>query len=306
MKRRDFIKNTLAGAGGMMVAPAWSRAVASPKLDAFETVTLGQSKLDVSMVGIGTGVKGGGRASNQTRMGKEAFEKLLKGAFDRGIRLFDLADMYGTHPYLIPALKGIPRQDFKIVSKIWWAPGKALPEPERPDADIVVERFLKELGTDYIDLVHLHCVTAADWPTQLDKQMNILAKLKEKGLIRAHGVSCHSLQALEAAAEEPWVDSVHARINPYGVKMDGPPAAVVPVLRKIHAAGKGVVGMKIIGEGQFRNSDEKRNYSIDFALNLDCVDSVIIGFEKLSEVDDFTGRVSRTPRRDEPLPVPAA
>jgi aryl-alcohol dehydrogenase-like predicted oxidoreductase len=206
--------------------------------------------------------------------------------------VFDLADLYGTHPYVVSALNKIPRQDFSIVTKIWWRPG-GIPEKERPDADIVVERFLKELKTDYIDLVLLHCVEAATWPKDLSKQMEILANLKKKGLIRAHGVSCHSLPALEAVVNEPWVDSVHARINPYGVSMDGPAEKVAPVLKRIHETGKGVVGMKIIGEGRFRNDDERRDKSVDFALRLGCVDVLNVGFEKTEEIDDFAKRVQR-------------
>ena len=126
--------------------------------------------------------------------------------------------------------------------------------------------------------------------------MDGLAKLKDKGVIRAHGVSCHSVAALEAAAAEPWVDSVHTRINPYGMRMDDKPEKVVPVLKKLHAAGKGVVGMKIIGEGQLRNEPEKRDESARFVLGLGCVDILNIGFEKIEEIDDFAGRVSKVPR----------
>ena len=126
--------------------------------------------------------------------------------------------------------------------------------------------------------------------------MDGLAKLKDKGVIRAHGVSCHSLAALETAAAEPWVDSVHARINPYGMSMDDKPDKVVPVLKKLHAAGKGVVGMKIIGEGRLRNDAEKRDESARFVLGLGCVDVLNIGFEKTEEIDDFAGRVRKVPR----------
>jgi aryl-alcohol dehydrogenase-like predicted oxidoreductase len=125
--------------------------------------------------------------------------------------------------------------------------------------------------------------------------MNILANFKRKGAIRAHGVSVHSLPALETAAKEPWVDSVHARINPYGMSMDGPADRVSPVLKKIHDAGKGVVGMKIIGEGRLRNDDEKRDESVRYALGLGCVDILNVGFEKLEEVDDFAERVRKVP-----------
>ena len=154
---------------------------------------------------------------------------------------------------------------------------------------------MRELKTDYIDLLLLHCVMDADWPEQLRPQMEILSRLKAQGKIRALGVSCHSLAALEAAATEPWVESVHARINPYGMSMDGPPETVVPLLKKLHAAGKGVIGMKLIGEGRLRNDDVSRDTSVKFALNLGCVDVLNVGFEKIEEVDDFAARVRKVP-----------
>jgi aryl-alcohol dehydrogenase-like predicted oxidoreductase len=219
-------------------------------------------------------------------------EGLIRESFDRGTRLFDLADLYGTHPYVIPALKGIPRDRYQVVSKVWWREG-GVPERERPDADVCVARFLRELGTDHIDLVLLHCVTSGTWPGELRRQMDLLSALKDKGDVRALGVSCHSLQALEAAAADPWVESVHARINPYGMSMDGTPEQVAPVLKRIHAAGKGVVGMKIMGEGRLRNDEERRNASVRYALTLGCVDVLNVGCESLAEVDDLAARVRR-------------
>lgn len=125
--------------------------------------------------------------------------------------------------------------------------------------------------------------------------MDILHNLKQKGIIRAHGISCHSLQALQAAVSEPWVESVNARINPYGIKMDGPPEKVAPMLKKLHKAGKAIVGMKILGEGEFRNSNQKRDHSVRYVLGLDCVDTMIVGFEKVEEIDDFAARIRKVP-----------
>ena len=297
LRRREFFAQTALSLGGALLAP---RLLAQTKpaarfFDPYERVALGRTKLNVSRVCLGTGMKGGNRESNHTRLGKEKFETLIRAAHDRGVRMFDLADLYGTHPYVIPALKGIERDQFQIVTKIWFRDG-GIPEKERPDADVCVERFLRELNTSYIDLVLLHCVVSPKWPEELRKQMDLLARLKDKGVIRAHGVSCHSLEALEACATEPWVDSVHTRINPYGMSMDGPPEKVVPVLKKIHAAGKGVVGMKIIGEGRLRNDEEKRDASVKFAMTLGCVDVLNVGCESLAEVEDLAARVKRVER----------
>jgi aryl-alcohol dehydrogenase-like predicted oxidoreductase len=297
MKRREFLAKSIAGAGGFLLGSAYINAAKqeSSTFDPYKKVTLGKTKIKVSRVGFGTGMRGGGRQSNQTRLGKEKFEALLKTAYERGVRLFDLADLYGTHPYLASALRKMPREDYVINTKIWWRRG-GIPEKERPDADVVIKRFLRELNTDYIDVVLLHCVMSGKWPQELRKQMDILDDLKRKGIIRAHGVSCHTLPALKAAADEPWVDSVNVRINAYGKNMDGPVVEVEPVVRKLHKAGKGAVGMKLIGEGAFRNSDEQRDNSVRYVLGLGCVDAMVVGFEKVEEIDDFAARVRKVPR----------
>ena len=294
IKRREFLKKSALGVGGILAGAQLVQAEAAPQrfVDPFALVPLGKTDLKFSRICMGTGTYGGQRSSHQTRKGHEAFQRLLRDAHDRGVRTYDLADLYGSHAYLPPALAGLPRDRYQLITKIWWDAG-GIPEPERPAADVVVARFLKELKTDYLDLLLLHCVTAADWPAQLRSQMDILSKLKAQGKIRALGVSCHSIAALEAAAAEPWVESVHTRINPYGMSMDGSPAEVVPVLKKLHAAGKGVIGMKLIGEGRLRNDDARRDESVKFVLGLGCVDVLNVGFEKLEEIDDFAARVRK-------------
>lgn len=295
--RREFLSRTALGVGTALLAPRLlAETPPAPKFfNPYETVPVGRTKLKFSRVVLGTGMRGGNRQSNHTRLGKDKFEALIRETNDRGVNTFDLADLYGTHPYVIPALRGIARDKIEIITKLWFSQG-GIPESERPDADVVVERFLRELKTDYIDLLLLHCVTSPTWPEDLRKQMDLLAKLKGQGKIRALGVSCHSLSALEACITEPWVESVHTRINPYGMSMDGPPEKVVPVLKKIHAAGKGVVGMKIIGEGRLRNDPEKRQASIKYALELGCVDVLNVGCESIAEVEDLAASIKKVQR----------
>lgn len=296
IKRREFIKKSAIGAGGILLG-AQLGAAGQPDMkfhDPFASVQLGGTDLKFTRVCMGTGSHGYQRSSEQTRKGRDVFQKFLRNAYDRGIRTYDMADLYGSHTYVSAALDGLPRDSYSLISKMWWAEG-GLPESDRPNADVVVARFLKELKTDHIDLLLLHCVTATDWPDRLRKQMDMLSKLKLQGKTRALGVSCHSIAALEAAAAEPWVDSVHARINPYGMSMDGPPEDVVPVLKKLHAAGKGVVGMKIMGEGRLRNDDARRDESVKFVLGLGCVHILNVGFESVQEIDDLAARVRKVP-----------
>ncbi|MBW7991353.1 MAG: aldo/keto reductase [Planctomycetes bacterium] len=298
MKRREFLARSIAGMGGVLLGTGTLHAARqkTTKHDPYELVTLGKTNIKASRVGLGTGMRGGNRESNHTRMGEEKFNALAMGCYERGVRLFDVADLYGTHPFLAGALKNMRREDYVIASKIWFRSG-GIPESERPNPDVVVERFLKELKTDYVDLILFHCVTSNKWPEEMGDQMEILAKLKKKGMVRAHGLSCHSVAALEMCVKEPWVDSVHARINPYAVSMDVKTVEEVPkvgaVLKAIRRQGKAVIGMKIIGEGRFGKSSEKRDESIKYALESGCVDAMVVGFEKVEEVDDFAVRARK-------------
>ena len=282
--RREFLKVASAGAlGALWTTPGHAAEVPKVKL----------AGLNVPLLGMGTGVKAGNRSNALQRSGEKNFHDTVRLAWDEGVRLFDCADSYGSLPMVAKALKDKPRDSFVLVSKIWCHAKGGIPNDEpRDDSMAVIERFLLESGSDYIDLVQLHCQTAADWTTTYRPHMEALAKAKQKGLIRAHGCSCHSLDALEAAAVDPWVDVVHARINPWGVKMDGPAAVVVPVLKKIHAAGKGIIGMKLIGEGEFRNDKAKIDETLRFVLDLGCIDALIVGFEKQDEIIDYKKRLT--------------
>ena len=293
LTRRQFVTTTIAaGAGTVLLGNSGiALPVKASKLsgDPFQTVTLGKTGIKTTLLGMGTGFSGYNRSSNITRAG--VAESVIRSAYEKGIRFFDCADSYGTHPFAAAALKGIARENYTLSSKIWVGQG-GIPEPDRPDANVVIDRFRKELNTDYIDIVQIHCMTDSHWTDSQKKQMDILENLKAKNIIRAHGVSLHSLEALEACAESQWVDVVHVRVNPYGEAMDRKdPAEVIPVIEKLHMAGKGIIGMKLIGNGNFRNDSGKIDASLKYVLGLGSVDMIIVGFEKPEQIDNYIGRV---------------
>jgi aryl-alcohol dehydrogenase-like predicted oxidoreductase len=290
LSRREFVGTIAAGAGILVAGKVAFGGTAETKLSgAFKMVRLGKSGIKTTLLGMGTGFSGFNRSSAITRAG--VAETVIRSAYDKGIRFFDCADTYGTHPFTASALKGLPREKYVLSSKIWRM-GGGVPEPERPDANIVVDRFRKELNTDYIDLVQIHCMTKGEWTDEQKAQMDILETLKAKGIIRAHGVSVHSFAALEAAAASEWVDVIHVRINPFGVNMDSKdPQQVIPVIKKMHDSGKGIIGMKLVGGGNLKDDSEKIDQSVKFVLGLGTVDMLIIGFEKIDQIDNYIGRI---------------
>ncbi len=289
LSRRQFVATVTAGTGTLMLGSVVSSFKYSGKADPFSKITLGKTGIKTTFLGMGTGFSGYNRSSNITRAG--VAESVIRQAYEKGIRFFDCADSYGTHPFANTALKGIPREDYTLSTKMWVTSG-GIPEPERPDAETVVDRFRKELNTDYLDIVQLHCMTSGDWTDQQKRYLDGLENLKAKGVIRAHGVSVHTFQALEAAAASPWVDVIHVRINPFGTSMDlKDPNQIVRVLEKMHNAGKGIIGMKLIGNGSYRNDPEKIDQALKFVMGLGTVNMIIVGFEKPEQIDDYIGRI---------------
>ncbi len=281
--RRDFLAQ--AGAATAALAAASGTAKAAPtKLPKSPTdlVTLGKTGIQVSLVGMGSGSHGTGQASNQTKLGVKEFTRLVRHALDRGITLFDVADQYGSHTYLREALKGVPRDRYVIQTKTH--------ATKLADARSHLERYRMELGVDYIDIVLLHCMTKGDWPAEHQGVMEFMSRAKEQKLIRAHGTSCHGMDPLRTAARHPFVEIDLARINPEGLIMDDKkPDEVVSELEEMHAAGKGVIGMKILAEGAFKEP-ERRDASLRYVLGLGTVDAFIIGFENPEQVDDILKR----------------
>jgi predicted aldo/keto reductase-like oxidoreductase len=295
--RRQFMATMAAGAGTALIANS-IKAIPSVKtpvmFDPFETVTLGKTGIKTTLLGMGTGFSGFNRSSNITRAG--VAESLIRQAYEKGIRYFDCADSYGTHPYTAAALKGIHRENYTLGTKMWITSG-GIPESDKGYPEVVIDRFRKELNTDYFDIVQLHCMTEGNWTDKYKRYLDGLENLKAKKIIRAHGVSVHTFDALKTASESPWLDVIHVRINPFGEAMDQrDPALVVPVIEKFHKAGKGVIGMKLIGGGKLRNDPQKIEESLKFVLGLGTVDMVIIGFELPEQIDNYIERIKSVPK----------
>jgi aryl-alcohol dehydrogenase-like predicted oxidoreductase len=287
MLRRDFLHRTSRAAAGALLTSSTvvRRLAAIPalprKFSANDTVTLGHTGIQTSRLAMGTGTVGVGHHSHQTALGIDGLSHLLLNGYDNGLRFFDAADSYGSHPHVAEALKHVDRTKVTVLTKSW---ARTAPEM-RADLD----RFRKELGTDHLDIVLMHCLTEADWTTRFEPVMDVLSEAKQKGVIHAHGCSCHSIEALRAAAKSPWVDVDLARVNPVGAFMDAEPETVVSVLHEMKANGKAVVGMKILGQGTLRNRQDE---ALRSALGLGLLDAFTIGAESIAEQNDLMKRIA--------------
>lgn len=285
--RRSFLKHSLgAAAASYLPKGLWGRTIpAIPPLtqrfSATDRVTLGKTGIQTSRLAMGTGTVGFGHHSQQTALGMTGLSALLQNGYQGGLLFFDTADSYGSHPHVADALKHVDRSKVTILTKSWAR------EPGEMRADL--DRFRRELGVEHLDVVLMHCLTEGDWTTRFRPVMDVLSEAKEKGILRAHGCSCHSLEALRAAAKSPWVEIDLVRINPIGSHMDADPATVVSVLREMKAAGKGIVGMKILGQGDMRQHQDE---AIRYALSLDLLDAFTIGAESIAEQSDLVQRIA--------------
>lgn len=276
MQRRDFIR----GAVSLSAFP-YHLFAGPTKKSASDVIELGPKKVKVTRLAMGTGTNGMGGSSNQTRkLGMSGLADLLRTAYDNGVCFYDSADQYGTHPYIKEALKKVPREKIAILTKTHSSTYNEM------KADL--DRFRKELGVDYIDVMLLHCMMDPDWPARKKGAMDFISEAQEKGLIKTKGTSCHTLGALKASAKTPWVEVDLARINPAGAVMDADPQTVLAVLKEMKASGKGIIGMKIFGAGKLRHRADE---CLQFALAQDVVDCFTIGSESVAEFIDLTKRI---------------
>ena len=287
MLRRDFLRRSAKGLGAAWLASNSPAALAAAeqlpkKLSAQDEVTLGKTGIRTTRLAMGTGTVGFGGSSNQVRLGSNPFTRLLLDGYnDNGLRFFDTADSYGSHPTVRGALKQLPRDKVVVMTK------SDIRDPAK--LRLALDRYRRELGTEYIDILLIHCVTEGDWTTRYRGAMDVLSEAKQKGIIRAHGCSCHSIEALRAAAASPWVEVDLVRLNPVGSHMDADPDTVIKVIKKMRADGKGIVGMKILGQGDLRDRPAE---AIRYALSTGVLDAFTIGAESRKEQDDLTHKIA--------------
>ena len=293
LSRRQFLHGTIASVGAVAVAgtPDLARAaVAGTKRTATDQVTLGNTGIKLSRLGMGTGSNSG---NIQFDLGREGFNSLIRYAYDQGITWFDCSQTYKTFEWLGGAIKGLPRDKVFIQSKI---PG----QPE--DILKAIDRHRQVYDTDYLDSLLVHCMVKDGWTDAWKRILDGFDTAKGKGWIRSKGVSCHSLPALRTATACPWVEVHLVRVNPQGQRIDGEEesvwndnvhavAPVVAQLKEMRAKGRGVIGMKILGNGEFVR-EEDREKSIRFAMSRPEIDAVVIGFKSRAEIDEGIRRIN--------------
>ncbi len=288
--RREFLARSAALAGAALL-PTQLASGAAPagKRTAVDQVALGQTGLKLSRLGFGAGSNSG---NVQKGLGKESFNRLIRYAYDQGITYFDCAQSYATFEWLGGAIKGLPREKLFLQSKIPGQPSDVL---------AAIDKHRKTYDTDYVDSLLIHCMVKDGWTDEFKRIMDGFDEAKSRKWIRAKGVSCHSLPALRAATRTDWTEVHLVRINPQAQHIDGMEQTwyksghdIAPVLQEIktmHARGHGVIGMKIIGDGDFQAAED-REKSIRFAMAQPEVDCVVIGFKSTAEVDEAIRRIN--------------
>jgi 1-deoxyxylulose-5-phosphate synthase len=284
--RRDFLKTMAAGAAGLTLSAKASKRLAT------DWVTLGNSGVKVTRLALGTGTFAG---RVQRELGQEQFTTLVRHAYDSGIRFFETAEAYtGMPEMLATALKGVPRDSYKLMTKFRWNRGT-----DNPAARI--DGYRRVLNSEYFDIMLIHCVRAPGWAEELKPLRDALNEAKDKKIILSHGASCHGLDAINSFPGNKWLDIALCRINHNGTRMDTPKrtdtndigdvAQVTARVKQIRKQGTGLIGMKLIGEGQFTRPED-RDAAVRYAFNVGGVDAVTIGYKNTAEIDEAIERIN--------------
>jgi len=291
LSRRQFLERSAGAAGALLLTSSlWFSAKAADKRTAVDQVALGKTGLKLSRLGFGTGSNSG---NVQYALGQEEFNKLIHYAYDQGITYFDCAQSYRTFEWIKGAIKGLPREKLFIQSKVMGKPDEVL---------AAIDHHRKVFDTDYVDSLLIHCMVKDGWTDEWKRIMDAFDEAKEKKWIRAKGVSCHSLPALRTATASNLTEVHLVRVNPQAKHIDGMDPSwdksgtdmtpVLAELKTMRAKGRGIIGMKIIGNGDFTQAED-REKSIRFAMSRPELDAIVIGFKSRAEIDEAIRRVNQ-------------
>ena len=277
--RREFLKTGLA-AGALAVSGS---PLSAARQTATDWVTLGRSGVKVTRLAFGTGSFSG---QVQRDLGQDGFTRLIRFAFDRGIRFFETAESYGEmHRMLGVALKGIPRDSYRLMSKVTTRQGV---NPQEK-----FDELRKLANTEYFDIMLLHWQHTATWPADTSRWQDGILEAQSKKAIVSHGASVHGLPALRQVPGNKWLDIAMIRVNHRGVRMDGEDyntdglgnvTEVVNHVQQVRKEGMGVISMKLVGEGTFNREDRKA--AMRFAFKNAGVDCVTVGYKNPAEIDE--------------------
>ena len=278
--RREFLKTGLA-AGAL--AFTGSLPLNAARQTATEWVTLGKSGVKVTRLAFGTGSFSG---KVQRELGQEGFTRLVRYAYDQGIRFFETAESYGDmHRMLGVALKGIPRESYRIMSKVTTREGV---NPQEK-----IDELRKLANTDYFDVLLLHWQHTGTWPKDSHRWQDGILEAESKKAVVSHGASVHGLPALRQVPGNKWLEIAMIRMNHKGTRMDaedyntdglGNVSEVVTHVKQVRKEGMGVISMKLVGEGTFNREDRKA--AMKFAFKNAGVDSVTVGYKNTAEIDE--------------------
>ncbi len=278
--RRDFMK---AGLAAGALAGAGSLPLRAERQTATDWVTLGNSGVKVTRLAFGTGSFSG---QVQRDLGQAQFTKLVRYAHERGIRFFETAESYGEmHKMLGVALQGVPRDSYKLMSKVTTRPGV---DPQQK-----IDELRKLANTEYFDIMLLHWQHTGTWPTDSLRWQDGIAEAQAKKIVVARGASVHGLPALRQMPETKWLEVAMIRVNHKGTDMDAEDYAtdglgnvneVVTHVKQVRKEGMGVISMKLVGQGTFDREDRQK--AMKFAFRNAGVDCVTVGYKSMAEIDE--------------------
>jgi aryl-alcohol dehydrogenase-like predicted oxidoreductase len=285
--RREFLKSGLAAAA---LAGAGSLSLRAARETATDWVTLGKSGVKVTRLAFGTGTLGG---QVQRELGQDQFTRLVRYAYDRGIRFFETAESYGDmHRMLGVALAGIPRDSYRLMSKVT--------THEAVDPMQKIDELRKLANTEYFDVMLLHWQHTATWPTDSTRWQDGILEAQARHAVVGHGASVHGLPALRQCPENQWLQVAMIRMNQKGVKMDaedymtpglGNVSEVVTHVKQVRQQGMGVISMKLVGEGTF-TTREDRQAAMRYAFKSAGVNCVTVGYKNTAEIDEAIQNVN--------------